>query len=332
MRTGRALFALLVSLAACGCRSMRSVTVYTSVDQAQAEPILKEFQKRTGIQVRPVFDVEASKTTGLVSRLLAEKSRPQADVFWNNEFVQTLLLKQRGALAAYDSPMARGLPERYRDPEHYWAGAGGRLRVLLVNTSQAQPEQVPRSMAALAASPFPPAKIGLALPLFGTAATHAAALYAGLGPEKARALYDAIASRGWRIVDGNSVVRDLVAAGQLAAGITDSDDACGAIVSGAPVKILPLEDTLVIPGTVAMIAGAPHPAEARALIDYLLEPSTERRMMDSGFAQLSLRDAALRAPCLGDLAVPAEGPGLGTLLAQFERSRADMNDLFVRAR
>jgi len=306
--------------------------VYTSVDQAQAEPILKDFETRTGIQARPLFDVEASKTTGLVSRLLAEKPRPRADVFWNNEFAQTLLLKQRKVLAAYDSPMARGLPERYRDPEHTWAGAGGRLRVLLVNTTQVRPGQTPRSLAALAAASFPPGRIGLALPLFGTSATHAAALYASLGREKARALYAAIVKKGWRIVDGNSVVRDLVVSGQLAAGITDSDDACGALGSGAPVKILALDDTLVIPGTVAMIAGAPHPAEARALIDYLLEPSTERKMMDSGFAQLSLHDAALRAPCLVDLTAPAGGPGMEALAARFEQSRADMTDLFVRAR
>jgi iron(III) transport system substrate-binding protein len=332
MRIGRALVALLALLTACGPRSGRTVTVYTSVDQAQAEPILRDFEKRTGIQARAVFDVEASKTTGLVSRLLAEKSRPQADVFWNNEFVQTLLLKQRGVLAAYDSPMAQSLPERYRDPAHYWAGSGARLRVLLVHTGQIQPADAPRSLAALAAASFPPGRVGLALPLFGTSATHAAALYARLGRDKARELYAIIVKKGWRIVDGNSVVRDLVVAGQLAAGITDSDDACGALASGAPVKILALDDTVVIPGTVAMIAGAPHPAEARALVDYLLEPSTERKLIDSGFAQLSLHDANLRAPCIGDVTAPEGGQGIESLLPQFEQSRADLTDLFVRAR
>jgi iron(III) transport system substrate-binding protein len=41
-----------------------------------------------------------------------------------------------------------------------------------------------------------------------------------------------------RVVDGNSVVRDLVADGQLAYGITDADDTCGAIESGRNVTII----------------------------------------------------------------------------------------------
>jgi iron(III) transport system substrate-binding protein len=138
--------------------------------------------------------------------------------------------------------------------------------------------------------------------------------------------------KGWRIVDGNSVVRDLVVAGQLAAGITDSDDACAALSPGAPLKILSLDDTVVIPGTVAMIAGAPHPAEARALIDYLLEPSTERRLIDSGAAQFSLRGDGFRAGCLAGVTVPADGQDLGAVMAQFNLSRADLTDLFERAR
>jgi iron(III) transport system substrate-binding protein len=187
-------------------------------------------------------------------------------------------------------------------------------------------------MQALAAAPFPAGRVGLALPLFGTSATHAAALYARIGPTKARELFRTIVKKGWRIVDGNSVVRDLVVAGQLAVGVTDSDDACAALGTGAPLKIVPLDDTLVIPGTVAMIAGAPHPAEARALIDYLLEPSTERRLIDSGAAQFSLRGDAFRAGCLAGVTVPADGQDLGAVMAQFDLSRADLNGLFGRAR
>lgn len=332
MRIAPALVALSLLLAACGARHGRSVTVYTSVDQVFAEPILKDFEQRTGIRVQPVFDVEASKTTGLVSRLMAEQSRPQADVFWNNEFAQTLLLRQRGVLAVYDSPPARTLPALYRDGSHCWAGSGGRIRVLLVNPAQTPPGGAPRSMEALAAAPFPPGRVGLALPLFGTSATHAAALYARLGPQKARELFRMIVKKGWRIVDGNSVVRDLVVAGQLAVGVTDSDDACGALSAGAPLKILSLDDTVVIPGTVAMIAGAPHPEVAKALVDYLLEPNTERRLIESGAAQFSLRGAGSRAGCLAGVTVPEDAQDLEAVTAQLDSSRADLTDLFVRAR
>ena len=50
----------------------------------------------------PVYDVEAAKTTGLVNRLIAEKDRPQADVFWSGEFAQTIKLKEEGVVSAYN--------------------------------------------------------------------------------------------------------------------------------------------------------------------------------------------------------------------------------------
>ena len=84
----------------------KTVVVYTSVDQVYSEPVFRDFEKETGIHVLPVYDVEATKTTGLVNRLIAEKARPQADVFWSGEFSQTIVLKNESVLAPYQSPSA----------------------------------------------------------------------------------------------------------------------------------------------------------------------------------------------------------------------------------
>ncbi len=76
---------ILCPIVSCNRAGVKEVVVYTSVDQIFSEPILTDFERETGIRVRAVYDVEASKTTGLVNRLLAEKDRPKADVFWNSE-------------------------------------------------------------------------------------------------------------------------------------------------------------------------------------------------------------------------------------------------------
>jgi iron(III) transport system substrate-binding protein len=65
------------------------VVVYAAQDQVYAEPILREFEKETGIKVKAVYDSEAVKTVGLANRLLAERSLPQCDVFWGNEEMRT---------------------------------------------------------------------------------------------------------------------------------------------------------------------------------------------------------------------------------------------------
>src|SRR5687768_18213315 len=84
------LILLLILVGLAGCRKPRpEVVIYVSQDQVYAEPILREFSRRTGIRVRAVYDSEAVKTVGLVNRLLAEKSNPQCDVFWNNEALRT---------------------------------------------------------------------------------------------------------------------------------------------------------------------------------------------------------------------------------------------------
>jgi iron(III) transport system substrate-binding protein len=46
------------------------VIVYTYLYQVFSEPVLKDFEQQTGIQVRPVYDIEATKSTGLVNNLL----------------------------------------------------------------------------------------------------------------------------------------------------------------------------------------------------------------------------------------------------------------------
>lgn len=325
-------FAVLVSCAPGS--DVPSVVVYTSVDQVYSEPIFNQFEKMTGIDVLAVYDVEASKTTGLVQRLIEEKNHPRADVFWNGEIVQTMLLKRERILTPYVSPSAEDIPVRFKDPEGYWTGTGGRARVLLINSELLAESQYPRSLMDLLDPRYPADKIGMAYPLFGTTKTHAAALYAALGPEKARDLFEKLHSRGIRVVDGNSLVRDLVVQGDLIIGLTDTDDSCAAIERGAPVRVIfPDQDsmgTLVIPSTVALIDRGPNPVQGRELVDYLLGREVEKAMIDSGFFQMTLRNTDYSAKCLPILDVRPMGIEYEDLLDLFPVVTDDMSEIFIR--
>ena len=72
------------------------VVVYSAQDREFAEPILRAYEKKTGVEILPKFDVESSKTVGLANALIAEKRRPRCDLFWNNEILNTLRLKGQG--------------------------------------------------------------------------------------------------------------------------------------------------------------------------------------------------------------------------------------------
>jgi len=317
-------------------RAERAVVVYTSVDQIYSEPILKRFEDKTGIRVLPVYDVEATKTTGLVNRLIAERTHPQADLFWSSEFAQTLLLKEEGVLASYHSPAAGDIPAQYRDPEGYWTGLAGRARVLLVNTDLVSPAEYPKSLDDLLLSTQPGGQIGLPYPMFGTSATHAAALYVAWGPERARDWFSQLKARRVRVVDGNSVVRDLVASGQLMLGLTDTDDACGALKKGAPVAIIFLDQaqdglgTLIIPGTVALVAQAPHPREAQALLDFLASKEVEEELVASGWSHIPLRPTNARPECIEAAQVKGMAVNLTDVFGQLERAKTELSEVFIR--
>jgi iron(III) transport system substrate-binding protein len=267
----------------------RAVTIYVSTDRVFSEPVLREYEKQTGVRVSPVYDTEETKSTGLANRLIAEKERPQADVFWSNEPVRTLVLKSRGVLAPYRSPSADGIPSALMDPEGYWTGFSARIRVIAYNTKLVKADEAPRSVFDLA-DPKWRGQVAIADPRFGSTSFHVAALYAMAGDEKMDDFFRRLKANGVHVVDGNSAVRDLVARGDVKVGLTDTDDVNVAIEDGQPIAmVLPDVSGLgvpVMPNMVSLIANAPHPDEARRLIDYLLSVEVERQLAQSEAVQI----------------------------------------------
>jgi len=286
---------LFAALTLAGCRGdgprPREVTAYVSADRPFSEPIMQDYERQTGVRVSVVYDTEETKSTGLANRLLAEKGRPQADVFWSNEPVRTLMLKSRGVLAPYQSPAASGIANTFKDPEGYWTGFSARLRVIVYNADKVKENEAPRSVFDLA-DPRWKGQAAIADPRFGSTSFHVAALYAELGDDRADDYFRKLKANDVKIVDGNSVVRDMVARGDALVGLTDSDDVNVALQAKQPVAmVLPDRDGIgvpVMPNMVSLVAQAPHPDEARRLIDYLLSSEVERKLADSDAVQIPL--------------------------------------------
>ena len=292
-RQGAGLIGLLVAaLAVAECvRSSPEVVVYTSEDQVFSEPVLKDFEKTTGIRVRAVYDTEETKSTGVALRIVAERDRPQADVFWANEPLRTVILQQQGLLEAYRSPSADEIPVRYRDPDGYWTGFAARARVILYNTNEVKASEAPSSVRDLV-DPRWEGRAGLANPLFGTATTQVAALVALWGEPASRKFLDGIKANGVKLVTSNGEAKDLVASGELAWAFTDTDDAREAVEQHKPVAVVYPDQTgigtLVMPNAVALVKGAPHSEPGKKLIDYLLSRQVEEKLAKSTAAQMPL--------------------------------------------
>lgn len=252
---------------ATGCGSNPNpVVVYCSQDQVYAEPILQDFQRRSGIRVLPVFDSEAVKTVGLAKRLLAESNRPVADVFWSNEEMRARDLMDRKVLAS-------------------WTPTVYRTRRLAYHSGRVSKESLPESFEALTNRVWR-GRFAIAYPFAGTTATHLHALRIRWGEERWLRWIDGLLANNPKLVDGNSLVVQMIERGAVDIGITDIDDIRAARRRGAPIAAAPpFVDGIAIRNAVAIVANAPHPKNAIALHSYLTSPEVDGRLIDADAAE-----------------------------------------------
>jgi iron(III) transport system substrate-binding protein len=278
-----------------------TVVVYTSADQPFAEPVLQAYRRKSGVDVRMVFDTEETKTTGLVNRLQAEQSNPQADVFWCSDPARGIAITRLGLAQPYLSANAAAIPATFKDPQGLWTGFAARARVLIVNTQRVPESDTPQSIRAMT-DPKWRGKACIANPLFGTTSFHAAALFVKWGDERAQRFFHDLKGNDVQIVDSNGAAKEQVSAGLISWGLTDTDDANVAIQEGKPVRMVYPDQgsggmgTPLMPNTVSLVKGAPHPEEGKKLIDYLLSREVEAMLARSASMNLPLHPGVATPP------------------------------------
>ena len=129
-----------------------------------------------------------------------------------------------------------------------------------------------------------------------------------------------------------------VAAGRIAFGITDTDDAIIERDDGYPVKIIFPDQgqgqsgTLMIPNSLAIIKGCPHRDAALRLIAFLLDAKVERQLAQATSAQFPLNPQIKEQPRV----MPQPEPrwmkvNFQQAADKWESSSAFLNQLFNRA-
>ena len=293
------IFVTALLLVGCGSGG-DAVTVYTSQDQVYAEPILREFEQQTGIPVRAVYDSEAVKTVGLVNRLIAEKANPQCDLFWNNEEFRTHQLASRGVL------------DKGQPVETF----GARTRQWVWNTNQLSRATLPKDLASLTNAQWR-GKVVIALPLFGSTATHFQVLRQQWGEAHWRDWCRALKANDVMTVDGNSVVVQLVGRGEVSLGLTDSDDVRAGLKNGLPIAGQSLsQDGFSIRNSIGYVAGAPRPGLAKLLAKHLQSQPVIDALVAAGALD----------PGTPGASDTITWPGV---VAENERAVAELNSIFL---
>ena len=284
--------------------SKNEVIVYAAQDQVFAEPILKQFERETGIRVRTVFDSEAAKTVGLANRLLAEQRHPQCDIFWGNEELRTRQLAAMGVFRATNG----------------WASFGYRSRRLALREGESA-VPAPSSWSDLTNAVYR-GKISMANPVFGTTATHLLALRHRWGESNWLAWCRALAANQPFIVDGNSVAVKFLVRGETAVALTDSDDIEAEIREGAKLQALPMSgETLLIPNTVAVVKNGPNPDAAQKLFEFLQTSAVTEKLITVH---------ALEGAWSNDVWTSTLHPDWDALVRDLDRATTQLQEIFRR--
>lgn len=300
---------LAAAAAGCGRREDRpEVVLYVSADDYVAREVVAAFEQASRFRVRMVGDTEASKTTGLVERLRAEREAPVADVFWSSEVFMTIDLAREGVLVPSDPPAAASRPAVSRDPEGRWHGFAARARVIAYDPDRLSPEEVPQAWSDVIRDRWT-GRVVMADPRFGTTSGHLGVMKVWWDARLMPGFYDAwllgLRDVGVRMLPGgNAAAVRAVLDGEADLALTDTDDVWAAQAAGGRIAMVyprHAKDpgrglgTLLIPNTVGLVAGGPNPEAAMALIDFLLSPAVERILAESDSRNIPMHPELLGA-------------------------------------
>lgn len=241
------------------------VVLYSSMDGEILREVADLFESQTGITVKLVTDTEATKTTGLVQRLLAEQGEPGADVWWSSEPFGTVMLAERGVFEPYRSEPAEsgigralggesgqangagegaesavGWPASLRGRSGDWYGFALRRRVLAYDASRVP--NPPRTLAELAATTEH--RVGIADPRFGTTRGHVSALLHAFGERAYRDWLDALFDNGLVVYSSNSAAVRGIAQGEVDMVLTDNDDVLSGRENGWNIEMVDIGSSI----------------------------------------------------------------------------------------
>ncbi len=280
------------------------VVLFTGLADAVVRPVLAPFEAASGYSVKVI---RASRRGGQDAAAVVESFRgAHADVWWSQEALLTDSLKRAGAFERLSPPPAGadGIASRFHDPDGTWFGFAARGRIVMVNTEQVPEAAALRSMWDLI-DPKWMGKVAVARPTSGTALFHFLVLRQSLGEAEAARYLDGLLANQCVVVASDSRLAELIGRGEVAVGMTDTNDFRAVQAKGMPVRaIWPDQDgrgALVIPNTLAALSTSANPQAARRLVEYLLSADAERLLAELDRGQIPLRPGVARPANVADI-------------------------------
>jgi iron(III) transport system substrate-binding protein len=272
------------------------VVVYTGLSPTAAAELEARFEAATGIDAQ----IEPGSSTETIQRALAEREHPRGDVIWGIAGDQLQAYPE--LLADYRPPAWEALEPSFRVEGQRWLPYSGLALVFLVNTDLVAEDAVPTNWADLAREDLRDSVATARADKSGSSYMQLVSVLR-LFPDRGWDAYRGILANAL-FASSSSKVPTMVADGEARVGLTLEDHALRWVQGGASVRIVyPGDGTVVAPDGIALLAGAPHPEQGQAFIDWAL----------SAEGQTALVEVVGRRPVRTDVPLPDGLPPLSEL-------------------
>jgi iron(III) transport system substrate-binding protein len=243
------------------------VTVYTSTNLDESEPLVSAFEEATGVEVN-LYRASASTVIQRVTQEASAGFEGGADIIAINGPEMTILDADR-LLAPLDTPATANVLPQGIFPT--WSAMYLNVFIAAWNTDNITPDEAPATYQELFTDYQ--GRLGMELGDWDWFATLVKYFVAEEGmTEDAAVQMFKDAAAGARVVDGHTLMTELLAAGEFDITASNYQHRVFQLVGeGAPIAWEPAVQPIVVrPNGIGIRSGAEHPAGALLYLEYVL--------------------------------------------------------------
>ncbi|MXY26555.1 extracellular solute-binding protein, partial [Candidatus Poribacteria bacterium] len=190
-----------------------TLTIYSGRSKSLVEPIIKQFQEATGIQVKANY----GGTTQLAAALLTEGGKSPAALFWAQDAGALGAVSKKEMFEKLPEAILMKVPSSFRDAEGFWVATSGRARVLAYSSERVKMKELPESIFDLT-QPMWKGRVGWA-PTNASFQAFVTSLRVQVGEEKTEEWLLGMKANGVKKYAKNTPIIEALAAGEIDAGL-----------------------------------------------------------------------------------------------------------------
>lgn len=259
----------------------KKLVIYTAHKEKIYKPIIKEFERRTGIWV----EVRTGETKAILDEISKEKNEVSADIMFGGG-VDSLMMYE-DCFEPYITTQEKHLDQTYASEGHYYTVFSKLPVVFIYNTKLLMPSGAPYSWKHLLDAGFTndiafadPEKSGSSFTALSFMVQHLSKEEL----EQEEIVRDFCRNLQGSISSGSEQVFTDVANGDKAVGITLEETALKNMTEDVDVQIVyPKDGTCALPDGCAMLKGAKHRENAEKFMEFIVCDDVQHLLEDQLF-------------------------------------------------